>query len=86
MRTAFLMLALGAVDRPEMQHQTPGLGLSALLTRVPTTTPTSPTDYTTQETRDNTTATTELPGNTVETAPTNDHLENRARRMMPDMR
>ena len=33
------MLALGAVDRPEMQHQTPGLGLSALLTRVPTTTP-----------------------------------------------
>ena len=52
-------------------------------TRSPTVTTTEPTVNTTLETRDNVTNSTETTGTTT---PTEDPLDSRARRMIPDMR
>ena len=56
-------------------------------TRTPTHATTAPTENTTTETRDNATVSpTETTGHTADTTPTEDTVESRARRMIPDMR
>ncbi len=55
-------------------------------TTIPTTRATDPSVGTPHETTDNTTASTTVPDSTTDTAPADDNMASRARRMLPEMR